>query len=192
MRALLLQAYRQVSRPRRFIYACVIGIILVPLIPTDLHSYHTRYTADEMTVAIITDHYVHNVSTIVQFALPILLRDKIGIVQCVYVAISNAAATQGLKYVVDNWIVEGTRLGERPRGIDSQFNMPSGHCSMASSAAYFLTRRYGILHALYLVPILLLTMYARVALNAHTITAVVTGALLGLLIAAVFTSERQV
>ena len=60
-----------------------------------------------------------------------------------------------------------------------------------SCAAYFVSRRYGWKHALYLVPILLLTMYARVELNDHTVSAVVVGALVGLVSAAMFTSPRK-
>ena len=61
---------------------------------------------------------------------------------------------------------------------------------MAASATYFVMRRYGWAHALYLVPLLLLTLHARVALGAHTISAVLAGALVGLLAAAAFTSAR--
>ena len=189
MRALAIQAYIQVRRPSRFIYACVIGVLLVPLFPTNLHSYRAPHAGEGLTVALVTDHYIHNINTIVQIALPILLRDKIGLLQGLYVGLSNAIATHGLKFLVDHWTVAGTRLGERPLDVDSRFNMPSGHSSMASSAAYFVSRRYGLLHALYLLPILFLTMYARVVLNAHTITAVITGALVGFLVAAIFTSK---
>lgn len=45
-------------------------------------------------------------------------------------------------------------------------------------------------HALYFLPILLLTMHARVALNDHTVSAVIVGALLGFMMAAIFTSGR--
>jgi lipid A 1-phosphatase len=69
--------------------------------------------------------------------------------------------------------------------------MPSGHSSMASCATYFVCRRYGLWHALYLLPILLLTMYARVALNDHTVSAVIVGALVGFVTAALFTSPYK-
>ena len=191
MRALMKQAYTQVQKTRRFIFACVIGIILSLLYPTDLQSYRTPRADGDLSLALVTDHYLRFANTVVQVALPILLKDKIGLVQLVYVAISTTAATHGLKRLVDEWEVWGTRLGERPSGPHSRYNMPSGHSSMASSAAYFVCRRYGFMHALYLIPILLLTMYARVALNAHTVTAVITGALVGLLMAAIFTSARR-
>jgi lipid A 1-phosphatase len=62
---------------------------------------------------------------------------------------------------------------------------------MASCAAYFVARRYGLWHALYLIPIMLLTMSARVMLDAHTISAVLTGCLIGLICAAWWTSPYQ-
>nr|WP_284702424.1 phosphatase PAP2 family protein [Herbaspirillum aquaticum] len=67
--------------------------------------------------------------------------------------------------------------------------MPSGHSSMASSAMYFVGRRYGWWHLIYMLPILLMTMFARVALDAHTISAVLAGALAGIVGAALFTSS---
>jgi membrane-associated phospholipid phosphatase len=191
MRALMRQAYSQVRRPKWFIYACVVGLIVAPLCPTDLRSYHTPAAGSDLAVALVTDHYLHFANTVAQVALPILLKDRIGLMQDAYVGVSNALATHGLKLLVNRWKIRGTRLGERPIGADSQFNMPSGHSSMASCAAYFVCRRYGWMHALYLIPILLLTMYARVALDEHTVTAVIAGGLLGLLMAAIFTSARM-
>ena len=53
---------------------------------------------------------------------------------------------------------------------------------MAGSALGFLWRRYGARHLIYLLPLLLATMAARVLLSAHTLTAVCSGALLGAVI----------
>jgi membrane-associated phospholipid phosphatase len=57
------------------------------------------------------------------------------------------------------------------------------HSSMAWCATCFVCRRYGLWHALYL-----LTTYARVALNVHTVSAMIVGALVGSVTAALFTS----
>lgn len=157
--------------------------------PTDLKSYGATNESNPVRV------YYENIrfiNTAAQIALPLLLLDKIGLAQLVYVAVSTAVATHGMKRLLNNVVVGKTRLGERPSGSTSQQNMPSGHASMASCAAYFVCRRYRWLHALYLIPILLLTMYSRVALNNHTISAVIAGALVGFLIAAIFTSRRKV
>ncbi len=188
---LMKQAYTRVQRPRWFIFACLIGIMLSLPYPTDLQSYRTPRTDGNSSLVRVTENYLRFTNTIAQVALPILLKDKIGMIQLVYVGISGTVATHGLKRLVDKWEIWGTRLGERPSRPGSKHNMPSGHSSLASSAVYFVSRRYGFKHLLYLVPILLLTMYARVALNDHTVTAVIAGALVGLLMAAIFTSDRM-
>jgi lipid A 1-phosphatase len=192
MRALMKEAWTQVERPRQFILACVLGVLLCVQYPTDLQSYRSVPADSGLSLAFVTDHYLRFVNTAAQAALPLLLQDKIGMVQFVYTAIGTTLATHGLKRLVNRLDLWGLRLGERPSGTGSLYNMPSGHSSMASCAAYFVARRYGWLHALYLIPILLLTMYARVALNAHTVAAVIAGALIGLLMAAIFTSKRGV
>lgn len=191
MLSLLKQAYTQVQKPRRFILVCIVGIIFSLLYPTDLESYRTPLTEDASPVVHVTENYLRFINTVVQIAFPILLKDKIGMIQLVYVGISSTVATHGLKRLLDKQEVWGTRLGERPSRPESRHNMPSGHSSMASTAAYFVCRRYGYKHALYLIPILLLTMYARVELNAHTVNAVIAGALIGFLMTAIFTSERM-
>jgi len=184
------RAYTQVVRPVWFILLCLLGVIISVAIPTDLQSYRTPHAESNREIVLLTENYLRFSNTIVQVALPLLLRDKIGIVQLVYTGVASAAATHGMKRLANRWIIWGNRLGERPNGNDSQHNMPSGHSSMASCAAYFVCRRYGIWHALYLIPVLLLTMYARVALHAHTIPAVTAGAFIGLMMAAFFTSRR--
>ena len=62
---------------------------------------------------------------------------------------------------------------------------------MSSCGAYFVCRRYGWKLAWIVFPILLLTMYARVALNEHTISAVLAGGFLGLLVSAIFTTRHR-
>lgn len=183
-------AYTQVGRPVWFIWLCLLGVIVSIAIPTDLESYRTPHEESNREIVFLTENYLRFTSTIVQVALPLFLRDKIGIVQLVYTGIASAAATHGMKRLANRWEIWGNRLGERPNGKRSQHNMPSGHSSMASCAAYFVCRRYGIWHALYLIPILLLTMYARVALHAHTVPAVIAGSFIGLMMAAFFTSRR--
>ncbi len=185
------EAYTQVQIPRRFIFLCVIGIILSLLYPTDLQSYRTSREQGDSSFVLVIEKDIRFINTIVQVGFPLFLKDKIGLVQLVNIAISTTAATHGLKRLLNKRTVWGTRLGERPSGPFSQHNMPSGHSSMASSAVYFVGRRYGFIHGLYLIPILFLTMYARVALNAHTVAAVIAGALLGLLMAAIWTSKRK-
>ncbi len=119
-------------------------------------------------------------ATAMQVVLPLVLADKIGLVELVYVAIATTVATHGLKWVLNDLHVGDTQLGIRPNG--GQNNMPSGHSAMAGSALGFVWRRYGSWHLLYLLPLLLATMATRVLLSAHTVSAVCTGALIGAVI----------
>lgn len=182
------RAWTEVQKPKRFILACAIGVILSGLFPSDVQSYRTGDTPGDGSIADIVDKYLRFTNTIAQVALPLLMRDPVGMAQSVYLSAGTTLATHGLKRLVDKWEIAGTRLGERPTGGEP--NVPSGHSSMASCAAYFVSRRYGFVHLIYLLPILLLAMYARVALDAHTVSAVIAGTLLGLLMAALFTSRR--
>jgi membrane-associated phospholipid phosphatase len=188
MRSVLYKAYRQVRRPSWFLIACIVGIMLFLPYPTDLQGYRSTPRKADIPVVGLTEHYLRFTNTAVQIALPIVLKDKIGLAQLAYTGMSATIATHGLKRALDRAEIEKTRLGERPSRPNSHQNMPSGHSSMASCAAYFVCRRYGLWHALYMLPILLLTMYARVALNDHTVSAVIVGALVGFVSAALFTS----
>jgi lipid A 1-phosphatase len=185
-------AYRAVQRPIWLILFFLTGIFASASYPTDLHSYPMLQAGSEMPASVnLTEDYLRFVPTIAQIAVPLVLGDKIGIVQLVYVGISNTIATQGTKFLLNNQWVRGTRLGQRPRGLNSKFNMPSGHSSMVSCAVWFLGRRYGWWLAILLSIFMLMTMYARVMLNAHTISAVIAGALTGFVTTAWFTSRRE-
>jgi lipid A 1-phosphatase len=186
-----LRDYLPKRRPMGFIAACVAGLVVSALYPSDLAIYRENLGAERPAWVEPTENGLRFVNTAVQVALPLLLRDKEGMVQLLAVGLSTTVATQGLKRIVNDVEVGGTRIGERPYAPDSRHNMPSGHSSMASCAVYFVARRYGLWHALYLVPILLLTMAARIMLDAHTLSAVLAGCLIGLACAAWFTSPRR-
>lgn len=187
LRALARQALAEADPPRPLVVACLIGILLTALWPTNLAPYRS-IGAESTRMTEGTDHYLRHVNTVAQIALPLLHRDAVGVMQLAFVATATTLGTHGLKYLLDPVTISGRRLGERPSGGGN--NVPSGHSSLATSALYFVCRRYGWRHALYLLPVALLTMAARVELNAHTLSAVVAGALLGLLMAALFTGRR--
>jgi lipid A 1-phosphatase len=187
----MIRDYLPKQRPMKFIAACLIGILFCALYPTDLASYRTGDKPPLPAWVEVTDTQLRFINTIAQIGLPLLMQDKAGMIQLAYVAVTTTIATHGLKWILDDVAIAGTRLGERPYSPDSRHNMPSGHSSMASCAAYFVARRYGLWHALYLIPIMLLTMSARVMLDAHTISAVLTGCLIGLICAAWWTSPYQ-
>lgn len=183
-------AYAEVRRPIRIIVLLLIGIMLSAVYPSDLDSYPLLPAGTNVPPIVkMTDHYLRFIPTVVQIAAPLVLGDETGLVQLLYVGISNTLATQGAKYLLnDRWVLH-TRLGQRPSSPTSRHNMPSGHSSMVSCAVYFVGRRYSILLGILLGIIMLIAMYARVALNAHTISAVIAGALTGFLSAALFTSR---
>ncbi len=179
------------KRPMGFIAACLLSLVVCVFYPSDLASYRTNLDAERPFWVEPTETKLRFVNTIAQVAMPLLLRDKEGMVQLLTLAVTTTIATQGLKRIVNDVHVGGTRLGERPYAPDSRHNMPSGHSSMSSCAVYFVARRYGWQHLFYLVPILLLTMGARLMLDAHTLSAVLAGCLIGFICAAWFTSPYR-
>jgi lipid A 1-phosphatase len=183
-------ALAEVRRPLVLIAFLLCGIVLCAVYPTDLESYPVLPAGAPVPETVsLTEHYVRFVPTAVQVLAPIVLGDKVGLVQLLYVAVSATVATHATKYLLNDRWIEHTRLGRRPNGRDS--NMPSGHSSMASCAVYFVGRRYSIWLGLLLSIIMGMTMYARVMLNAHTVSAVLAGALTGFLMTALFTSPRE-
>ncbi|BCZ17406.1 Lipid A 1-phosphatase LpxE [Helicobacter sp. NHP19-003] len=134
----------------------------------------------------VTEHYARFIPTIASFALPLLQRDPIGLIQIINVSIATTIATHALKWGLNDVVVFGRRLGERPNG--SSKNMPSGHSSMVACALGFLVRRYGWVW-LWFLPLALLTMGARIYLNAHTIGALIAGFSVGILCVLFLTSR---
>jgi membrane-associated phospholipid phosphatase len=160
--------------------------------PSDLRGYTSEIGISKAPEAVfITEHYGRYLNTVLQIGLPILLRDKAGMIQLVKVAVATTVATHFLKHALNNVDIMGTRLGQRPFSPTSSLNMPSGHSSMASCGAYFVSRRYGWKLAFLVVPVMLLTMFARVSLDQHTISAVISGALVGILVTAIFTTSYR-
>jgi lipid A 1-phosphatase len=185
-------AYSEVNRPKKLMLLLILSFLACLFYPTDLDDY-SKHLSDMKAgqLEYMTEHYGRFVNTALQVGLPLLLADKVGLVQLGYVAVSSTILTHGTKRLVNNWRVRGTRLGERPSSPGSKHNMPSGHSSMASCAMYFVCRRYSFWFAFLLIPILLLTMYTRVMLHDHTVSAVLAGALVGILSSVLFTSRWQ-
>ncbi len=179
------------KRPMGFIAACLLSLLVSVFYPSDLASYHANLHAEKPFWVEPTETKLRFVNTIAQVAMPLLLRDKEGMVQLLTLAVATTVATHGLKFLVNDVHIAGTRLGERPYASDSRGNIPSGHSAMSSCAVYFVARRYGWRHLFYLVPILLLTMGARLMLDAHTLSAVLAGCLIGIICAAWFSSPYR-
>lgn len=190
-RSIFVRAYAEVRRSVALTVFLLVSITATAIYPTDIDSYPVSPAGTATPAEVrMTEDYVRFIPTAVQIALPLVLGDRVGLVQLLYVGISTTIATHGAKFLLDGRWVMGTRLGRRPEKASSRYNMPSGHSSMVSCAACFVGRRYSFWLALPLWVIMLLTMYARVMLNMHTISAVIAGALIGILTTMLFTSRR--
>jgi len=173
-------------------------IVIVALIasaavyPSDLDQYRaTPYPGNENALVVGVEAYGRHVNTAVALAVPVLLRDWTGLKQLAVVALSGVLATHIPKRLLNRIEIFGTRLGERPYSPDSRYNMPSGHSALASAVIWFLGRRYSWWFLLLMVPVTGLTMWARVMLNAHTVSAVIAGCLIGILVAMLFVTQRR-
>jgi len=199
-RAVWLQVWGSVQAHRKVLGAAGLIVLACMFYPTEVSDYRdgaplhaagsglSKLTG--LPVAEVEAGLQHGVdwveyqgrflATAMQIIVPLVLADKIGLVELVYVAGAATVATHGLKWALNDFHVGDTQLGLRPNG--GQNNMPSGHSAMAGSALGFVWRRYGARHLLYLLPLLLATMAARVLLSAHTVSAVCSGALIGAVI----------
>ncbi len=188
IRNLVKKSYREVKTSKIFISFLALIFLLSAFYPSDINFFANRQK-DESLVVHIVENYVRFINAAAQVLIPIILQDKIGMMQAAYVGATTFIVTRVLKKSFNHFSVSGVPLGQRPNG--GQDNMPSGHSSITSSAMYFVCRRYGAKHAIYLVPIMILTMYARVMLKAHTVSAVIAGCVLGIIVAALLTSKYK-
>lgn len=158
----------------------------------------TTGTGPEEASAVVhfIEDYGRHLNTIVPLALVIANRDLIGAKQIAVIALSGTVLTHGAKRALNDVHIGDTRLGQRPSGPTSNHNFPSGHSSLASAGAWFGMRRFGWKWGILLIPIMFFTMYARVMLDAHTVSAVLCGGIVGVLSALPFatifrSSERS-
>ncbi len=186
MKKYIKQAF-SVKLPKVFLIIMIISFLSSAFYPTDKSFYLKERKPNSPKIARITEDYIRFINNGLQVLLPIIQKDPVGIIQMVNVSILTTAATQGLKEILNDVTVFSVRLGERPSGKSR--NMPSGHSSMASCGLYFVARRYGYKWLFVLIPVLLLTMYTRFVFDAHTISATIAGASLGMLCAALCTSK---
>jgi lipid A 1-phosphatase len=203
------QSKQSMSEHSRLIWLASIVLLLCMLYPSNLDEYRKNppiesvgawlsevsHTPQESMSPLLKEsiQWVEDqgrfIPTAAQVLVPLLALDKIGGAQLLILSVATTTATHVFKRVFNDVQVAGTVVGQRPKG--GQHNVPSGHSSMAASALGFLWRRYGVFHIYYVLPLVLATMLTRVLLSAHTISAVLAGALLGFLLAYVMTSPRQ-
>jgi membrane-associated phospholipid phosphatase len=165
-------------------------ILISSLYPSDLENdYSTSRGGEDISFVVSTEKYGRHINTLMPFALAIISRDKAGFKQILVIAVSGIIASHGPKRILNNVKIMGTRLGQRPFSSTSKHNTPSGHSTLAGATAYFVMRRYSWWFAVIVIPVLLCTMYARVMLDKHTISATLAGAATGLLVAALFSTK---
>ena len=165
-------------------------ILISSLYPSDLENdYSTSRGGEDIPFVVSTEKYGRHINTLMPFALAIISRDKAGFKQILVIAVSGIIASHGPKRILNNVKIMGTRLGQRPFSSTSKHNTPSGHSTLAGATAYFVMRRYSWWFAVIVIPVLLCTMYARVMLDKHTISATLAGAATGLLVAALFSTK---
>jgi|TARA_B110000967_G_C18845125_1_gene541529 lipid A 1-phosphatase len=165
-------------------------ILISSLYPSDLENdYSTSRGGEDISFVVSTEKYGRHINTLMPFALAIISRDKAGFKQILVIAVSGIIASHGPKRILNNVKIMGTRLGQRPFSSTSKHNTPSGHSTLAGATAYFVMRRYSWWFAVIVIPVLLCTMYARVMLDRHTISATLAGAATGLLVAALFSTK---
>ncbi len=166
-------------------YAAIAILMCAILYPSDMDG-HYAVSRDGQHDILVTgvENYGRHLNTLIPIGTAIVLRDLTGLRQIAATTITGTAATHVPKRLLDQVEVFGVRLGQRPNG--SNHNMPSGHSALASAGAYLSVRRYSKLFGLIVWPILFLTMYARYMLDAHTVSATIAGAMIGILVAAVF------
>ncbi|MFU1908453.1 lipid A 1-phosphatase LpxE [Bordetella hinzii] len=164
--------------------------IAAMLLPYD-HDKHIPHDGKNSRLVLTVEYGLRHVNTALQLGLPLLTRDWTGLRQLAVVAIAAGGTVHGLKRALNDVEIAGTRLGRRPHSANSKHNMPSGHASLAASGAWFVARRYGLRYLWLLGPITLMTMWARVMLDAHTAAATIAGALIGLTLTDKFTTARS-
>ena len=165
--------------------------LLCALYPTDHETnYQLPRGGHNEAAVVFVDKALRHVNTGTALVVPIVRRDVSGLAQLTVVTFVGILATHVPKRVFNELEIAGTRLGQRPLNPNSKHNVPSGHSSLASAAAFFMCRRYGLCW-IWLIIIAFLTMWARVLLDAHTVSAVLSGFFVGLAIILCFVSPKK-
>ncbi|PID76090.1 MAG: lipid A 1-phosphatase LpxE [Deltaproteobacteria bacterium] len=181
-----------VEIPKRTLCLLAVVMLVSTFYESDMNNFYNKNRKKGAPGYIhFVEDYGRFTNTAIQALLPFVLRDPVGVMQAINVGILTTASTHTLKFALNDVRIGNTRLGQRPRNPGSSKNMPSGHSSMASCALGFVGRRYGSKWLYILLPVLILTMYARFMLDAHTISATIAGACLGIISALLCTSRYK-
>ncbi|MEY2618130.1 MAG: hypothetical protein RL522_1132 [Pseudomonadota bacterium] len=188
-----LRAHRTLSRAwRATAWAALALAVICALYPSNhARDYAGPRGGQNEVMVVLVEESLRHINTAAAIALPLVQRDLAGLAQLVVVTVVGTAATHIPKRLLNEWEVAGSRLGQRPLNTDSKHNVPSGHSSLASAAAWFVCRRYGWRWAWLLLPVALATMWARVMLDAHTTSAVLSGLFVGMAVALFFVTPAR-
>jgi len=187
---LLFQPLKVIYRHTVVICMVVLIILAATFYPSDMkNDYAISKGGHERPAIVAFEDYGRHINTLLPFVLALVLKDKEGWKQLGMITVAGILASHGPKRLLNDVEIMGTRLGQRPNSTTSKHNMPSGHSTLARACAYFVMRRYSIWFGVIVIPVLLLTMYARVMLDKHTISATISGAGTGLLVAALFSTK---
>ena len=168
------------------------AVVAAAIYPSDLDMRQTPEDGGESLQTVqFVENYVRHVNWIFPLALAAASRDVTGLKQIAVITVAGTAATHIPKRLLNDVVIMDTRLGQRPFSAASSHNMPSGHSSLSAAGAYFLARRYSLWFAIVGITVLLLTMYARIALDAHTVSATIAGAGTGVIVAALFSTKKK-
>lgn len=186
---LKLPASQVKKHPLAFFVALAV-VVAAAVYPADPNVRRTdKASVGNLAVVNITEDYLRHVNWVLPIGLAVVCRDFTGLKQITAVLVAGTAATHIPKRLLNDVVIFGNRLGQRPYSTTSNYNMPSGHSALSSGGAYVLVRRFSPWLALIGVPILLLTMHARVILDAHTISATICGAATGFVVGALFCTK---
>lgn len=180
----------QRTRPKLWKWIAAALLACAALYPTDFQQQHAQPRHDPHNKLVMrVEKYGRHINTVLPILAAVILRDTTALKQGLAIVATGTVATHGPKRALNDVTILGTRLGQRPSSPNSKHNMPSGHSALASAGAYFTVSRYSRWFGLIVWPVLILTMYARYMLDAHTISATIAGALTGLLVASLFTKR---
>jgi CDP-diacylglycerol--serine O-phosphatidyltransferase len=187
---ILTQPLRVFYRHSVLVFMMLLIIVSASLYPSDLENdYTVSKGGRDMPFVVAVEDYGRHINTLLPFAMALVLKDKEGLKQLGFIAVAGILASHGPKRLLNDVEIMGTRLGQRPNSVTSKHNTPSGHSTLAGACAYFIMRRYSWWLGVIVIPVLLATMYARVMLDKHTISATVAGGATGLLVAGLFSTK---
>ena len=171
---------RLVSMKRLVLLCCVLSCLLCPFRAARAASAQEQFEEYGDVAQILIPAMVFSF---------VLLADREAAVPFLKTYGSALATTYAGKYAFDNVASGESTLGERPDG--ARLNFPSGHTTSAFAGASFVAYRYGWLEAIPFFLAASLVGYSRVVADKHTASGVLAGAAVGLLNAALFTTNRR-